>query len=137
MKNIGYSDKGFTETRLLRFLKTGGQTFTFIEPGLNEYGEPTQEQKRAVSVLGILHINSKATVTQDSSAGSVTRTHPTVSIITSWESLVEGFSGGKELSPGMYITIDDVGYKVIKSDNLGYFGVAADISLEEYDGWKN
>lgn len=137
MKNIGYSYKGFTETRLLRFLKTGGQTFTFIEPVVNEYGEPTQEQKQTVSVLGILHISNKATITQDSSVGSVTRTQPTVSIITSWESLVEGFSGGKELSPGMCISIDGIGYKVTKSDNLGYFGIAADISLEEYDGWKN
>lgn len=141
MKNIGYSYNGFTVARLKRFLNTGGQPFTFIEWGKNEFNEPNDTVKSSQTILGVLHKSSSNSMMNSSipseSAGSKTRSSPQVSIITSWESLVTGFSGGKELSPGMGIEIDSVMYKIVKTDNLNNWGIVAEISLEEYDEWKH
>lgn len=141
MKNIGYSFQGFTNARLKRFLVVGGEKFTFFEAAVNEYGEPTTEWVNTIDILGILHNNnnnnSSYSVVQNDSAGSETRTRSAISIMTSWKALAEGYSGGKELLPGMFTIIDGVIYKIIKTDNLGNFDIAADIYLEEYDGWKH
>ena len=139
MKNIGYSYKGFTEARLKRFLKTGGQSFTFIEWEENGYGEPTETQVASKIVLGVLHTGSNAVInsSENASVGSKVRSESSYSIITSWESLVTGFSGGKELSPGMSLNLEGVEYKIVKVSNLHNWGIVAEISLEEYDEWKH
>lgn len=140
MKNIGYSFNGFTTARLKRFLSTGGQEFTFIETERNEYGEPTETVSSSVLIFGVLHKSSSSgydsagSVT--SSAGSKVRSHPGVSIMTSWESLFPGYSGGKDLSPGMFIEIDNTKYKIIKTSNLNDWGIVADVFLEEFDEWE-
>ena len=140
MKNIGYSFNGFTTSRLKRFLTTGGQSYQFIEWELNQYNEPTSQVSSEKAILGVLHRSSSmSTITSDSTiaSGSKTRTSPTTSIITSWESLVSGFSGGKELSPGMETIIDGFKYKIVKVENLNAWGLVAEISLEVYDGWEH
>lgn len=140
MKNIGYSYNGFTEARLKRFLQTGGTAFTFTEVELNDYNEPTETVDKSVTVLGVLHkltVTSQVTSSQDAQVGSKTRSISSTSIMTSWESLVDGYTGGKELSPEMVIEIDGSVFKIIKTENLNDWGIIAEISLEEYDGWKH
>ena len=139
MKNIGYSYNGFTTARLKRFLNSGGQQFLFIEPEKNEYNEPTETVSQSRLILGVLHTSSYHSVTNSSStsASSKIRTDSGFSIITSWESLFPGFSGGKELSPDMTVTIDGTVYKVIKVNNLHDWGIIAEVSLEEIDEWKH
>ena len=140
MKNIGYSFNGFTSARLKRFLSTGGQSFTFIESAKNEYNEPTQEVSKQVTILGVLRkysASSQSLSSESSSAGSKIRSRSQTSIITSWESLADGFSGGKELSPDMTISISGVQYKITESKDLNNWGIIAEIYLEEYDEWKH
>lgn len=137
MKNIGYSYKGFTETRLKRFLQTGGTAFTFIGVELNKYNEPIETVDKSVTVLGVLHKSSMGPQILSSQMGSKTRSGTSTSILTSWESLVDGYAGGKELSPEMSIEIDGVEFKIIKAENLNNWNIVAEISLEEYDGWKH
>ena len=139
MKNIGYSFNGFTTARLKRFLRTGGQSFTFIEWEKNNYNEPTETVVSSKTILGVLHTSSSSTIDSSASdtAGSKVRSDSGYSIITSWESLVTGFSGGKELSPGMSLNMNGVEYKIIKVANLHEWGIVAQISLEEYDEWRH
>ena len=135
MKNIGYSFNGFTTARLKRFLKTGGQKFSFVEWELNGYNEPTGNPSFQKDILGVLHrsfVRSQA----GTSVGSTTRSNSSTSIITSWESLAAGFSGGKELSAGMTVNINGMNYKAIKIENLNSWGIVAEISLEEFDDWS-
>lgn len=140
MKNIGYSFNGFTSARLKRFLITGGQSFTFVEVDKNEYNEPTQEVTKQITILGVLRkysASSQSLSSENSSAGSKIRSRSQTSIMTSWESLADGFSGGKELSPDMTISIDGVSYKITESKDLNNWGIVAEIYLEEYDEWKH
>ena len=139
MKNIGYSYNGFTTARLKRFLNTGGQSFTFIGTELNEFGEPTETISDTKQIWGVLHTSSSYSMTNSSSstASSKIRSESGFSIITSWESLVSGFSGGKELSPDMTVVIDNSIHKIIKVDNIHNWGLIAEISLEEQDEWKH
>lgn len=141
MKNIGYSYNGFTSARLKRFLTTGGQQFTFIEYELNSYNEPTSVAKSTKTILGVLHKSSSSgssiLSSQSEQVGTTQRSSVHTAIMTSWESLVTGFSGGKELSPGMGIVINEVKYKIIKTENMNNWGIVAEITLEEYDEWKH
>lgn len=136
MKNIGYSYNGFTTARLKRFLRTGGQTLTFIAWGLNEYNEPAVASSE-ILILGVPLADSMVNSSTNNSASSKIRSNKAVAIITSWESLVTGFSGGKELLPDMTIELNEVGYKIVKVENVNNWGIVAEISLEEYDEWKH
>ena len=137
MKNIGYSYNGFTAARLKRFLNTGGQEFEFIEWGKNDYNEPAG-QINSKRILGVLHTSSAMiNSSEQSSVGSKSRIHSLFSIITSWENLVDGFSAGKDLSPGMSVNLDGTEYKIVKTSNVNNWGIVANISLEEYDEWKH
>lgn len=139
MKNIGYSYNGFTTARLKRFLSTGGQQFSFIKTEHNEYNEPTETVSQSRLILGVLHTSSYHYVTNSSStsASSKIRSDSGFLIITSWESLFPGFSGGKGLSPDMTVTIGGSVHKIIKVDNLHDWGIIAEISLEGIDEWKH
>ena len=137
MKNIEYSCNGFTTSRLKRFLKTGGRSYTFIQPRLNNYNEPTEEIASEITILGVIHRGNANVSNANISNAAKTRSVSTTAIITSWGNLIDNFSGASALSTDMTIIIDNFKYKIIKIENLNNWGIVAEIYLEVYDGWEH
>lgn len=111
----------FEKHKLIRFIRSLGQSYTFIAPGTNQFGEPTG-QKEVVEVSGVYH-ETQGYVTSSATDGSNIKSKPDSLIMC----LVEDAT---ELTTGMVVTIRDKDYKVIDLRDVNNLGVACDISLE-------
>ncbi len=111
----------FEKHKLIRFIKSRGQSYTFTASGTNQFGEPTG-QKKTVEISGVYH-ETQGYVTSSATDGSNIKSKPDSLIMC----LVEDTT---ELATGMMVTIQGKDYKVVDLRDVSNLGVACDISLE-------
>lgn len=111
----------FERHKLIRFIKSQGQTYTFTAPGTNQFGEPTGSS-RSVEISGVYH-ETQGYVFNSATDGSNIKTKPESLIMC----LIEDSVG---LTRGMEVVIQNKSYKIVDLRDVNNFGVACDISLE-------
>lgn len=111
-------------TKLKHEIETHGEQYTFSREKLNEYNEPTDEEKEVIcTVTGLSHV-SRGYLTRTVSDGNVTHSkgQPMLLVLCDEES-------GK-IRMGDYVTVNGRTYKVNARNNVGEYNVVYDISLE-------
>ena len=111
----------FERHKLLRFIKSQGQVYTFVAYGQNQFGEPSGI-KTSLDIPGVYH-ETQGYVSGSASDGSNIKTKPNSLIMCLSEDCVG-------LSRNMVTTIGDKRYKVVDLRNVNNLDVACDISLE-------
>lgn len=120
----------FEAYKLERELKRSGDSIEFFRPGVNDYGEPSEEGKSLGSILCLYHEqNSYVQLTTGETTQTRTEKIPMMlCLYRSYEEL--------ELKLGDYCLINSKKYVVTGVTDIQNWNIIADISLEIVDKIK-
>lgn len=111
-------------SKIKRAIDTHGQSFTFLHPGANDYGEPT-DNYGSITVKGLFH-QTRGYITKNVTDGTISRSKPQPQILTLYD-ITSTIKLGDKLNFAGHT------YNVTGVDNIGNLNIALDISLEMID----
>lgn len=115
----------FEKSKLKRELKRSGKEYKFYKNGLNEFGEPNDEEELVGTVVALYHeTNSKV---------SETLTDTTVYRNKKEPMLLCLYEDATFLNSECFLTLNGTKMKVTKVVNVQEWNIIADISLEVVD----
>lgn len=112
----------FDIAKVTRALRTHGCKFTFLQPVLDQFNEPTQETKH-LEILGLFH-QTRGWISISTSDGTAIQSKPQPQILTPIN------DSSNQISQGDTLKYCGKLYKVSGIDNIGNLNIAYDISLE-------
>lgn len=113
--------------KVVREIKTHGESYTFERSKLDDYNEPTEEKETVATVNGLYHV-TKGYVSK--TVGDATTTHS-----KGQPMILAVYEETENIKEQDRVTVEGKPYKVVGRTNVGEYSILNDISLEEvYDG---
>lgn len=113
--------------KVVREIKTHGESYTFERNKFDGYNEPTEEKETVATVSGLYHV-TKGYVSK--TVGDATTTHS-----KGQPMILAIFSETEKIREQDIVTVKGKPYQVIGRANVGEYSILNDISLKEvYDG---
>lgn len=134
----------FERYKIVREIKRSGKYFDFYRPKVNEFGEPSSEYEKVISIKGLYHefnphqLDEYVYMTR-SENGEV-RSKKTPQILCLFEDVYFADLDNKNkyshvrLGDVVYFGAESKMYKVTDMRNYQQIDIAFDISFEEVDG---
>lgn len=116
----------FLANKIKRSIKIEGRSFTFIRYGLDEYKQRSNVPEESIEVQGIYH-TTNTYVKENNLEGARTKSKLQPMILMLYED-------GVKLQRDDVVQIQENTYKVVALNDVNNFGVAYDVSLEQYNG---
>lgn len=118
-------NKQFEAYKIRREIKRSGETYTFMRPSLNEFGEPSGDETEVGSLRGLYHEqNSNVQLTTGDTTQIRTKKLPMILCI---------YDDAKTLNLqlGDKLYLNDRILKVVSLVNIQEWNIIGDLSLEE------
>ena len=118
-------NKQFEAYKIRREIKRSGETYTFMRPSLNEFGEPSGDEIEVGSLCGLYHEqNSNVQLTTGDTTQIRTKKLPMILCI---------YEDAKTLNLqlGDKLYLNDRILKVVSLVNIQEWNIIGDLSLEE------
>ena len=118
-------NKQFEAYKIKREIRRSGETYTFMRPSLNEFGEPSGDETEVGSLRGLYHEqNSNVQVTTGDTTQIRTKKLPMILCI---------YEDAKTLNLqlGDKLYLNDRILKVVSLVNIQEWNIIGDLSLEE------
>lgn len=118
-------NKQFEAYKIRREIKRSGETYTFMRPSLNEFGEPSGDETEVGSLRGLYHEqNSNIQLTTGDTTQIRTKKLPMILCI---------YDDAKALNLqlGDKLYLNDRILKVVSLVNIQEWNIIGDLSLEE------
>lgn len=118
-------NKQFEAYKIRREIKRSGETYTFMRPSLNEFGEPSGDETEVGSLCGLYHEqNSNIQLTTGDTTQIRTKKLPMILCI---------YDDAKTLNLqlGDKLYLNDRILKVVSLVNIQEWNIIGDLSLEE------
>lgn len=118
-------NKQFEAYKIRREIKRSGETYTFMRPSLNEFGEPSGDETEVGSLRGLYHEqNSNVQLTTGDTTQIRTKKLPMILCI---------YEDAKTLNLqlGDKLYLNDRILKVVSLVNIQEWNIIGDLSLEE------
>lgn len=116
----------FLSNKIKRSIKIEGRSFTFTRYGLDEYKQRSSVPEATVEVKGIYHTtNTYVKESNIEGARLKSKLQPMILML---------YEDGAKLQQDDVVQIQQNTYKVVALNDVNNFGVAYDVSLEQYDG---
>ncbi|MEY8296435.1 MAG: hypothetical protein ACLRJC_00595 [Emergencia timonensis] len=109
--------------RLLQAINWQGSVYSFQKPGVNVYGEKTDDIDRKVMIRGLFHNGSSEHVKLTVSDGGTVIEKNTPYIMTAWVN-------AERLQLDDQVIINGRAFKVTGRTNIGEYNIVGEISLE-------
>lgn len=118
-------NKQFEAYKIRREIKRSGETYTFMRPSLNEFGEPSGDETEVGSLRGLYHEqNSNVQLTTGDTTQIRTKKLPMILCIYD-----DAKSLNLQLGDKLYL--NDRILKVVSLVNIQEWNIIGDLSLEE------
>lgn len=118
-------NKQFEAYKIRREIKRSGETYTFMRPSLNEFGEPSGDETEVGSLRGLYHEqNSNVQLTTGDTTQIRTKKLPMILCI-----YVDAKTLNLQLGDKLYL--NDRILKVVSLVNIQEWNIIGDLSLEE------
>ena len=118
-------NKQFEAYKIRREIRRSGETYTFMRPSLNEFGEPSGDETEVGSLRGLYHEqNSNVQLTTGDTTQIRTKKLPMILCI---------YDDAKTLNLqlGDKLYLNDRTLKVVSLVNIQEWNIIGDLSLEE------
>ena len=118
-------NKQFEAYKIKREIRRSGETYTFMRPSLNEFGEPSSDETEVGSLRGLYHEqNSNVQLTTGDTTQIRTKKLPMILCI---------YEDAKTLNLqlGDKLYLNDRILKVVSLVNIQEWNIIGDLSLEE------
>lgn len=118
-------NKQFEAYKIKREIRRSGETYTFMRPSLNEFGEPSGDETEVGSLRGLYHEqNSNVQLTTGDTTQIRTKKLPMILCIYEDAKMLN-------LQLGDKLYLNDRILKVVSLVNIQEWNIIGDLSLEE------